>query len=90
PPVPRQGPAWWNRQRSPFPARTSTILAEADLKLRRRTEGRTVEKRGTYRNLLVVNEYEVRKVHRGKLPSNRVLVVKFAVKDGIPSALQNA
>jgi len=64
------------------------VLAEADLKLRQQTEGRTVEELGTYRNLLVVNEYEVKRIRKGKLPSKRVLVVEFAVKDGKPLAVR--
>jgi hypothetical protein len=61
-----------------------TVLAEAELKLQKRTEGRSRQELGTYRNLLVVNEYEVRKVRKGALPSDRVLVVEFAVRNGKP------
>jgi hypothetical protein len=63
-----------------------TVLAEAELKLDKRTEGRSIEDLGTYRNLLVVNEYKVSKVRKGVLPSDRVLVVEFAVRDGKPAA----
>jgi hypothetical protein len=61
-----------------------TVLAEADLKLQKRTEGRSRDELGTYRNLLVVNEYKVRKIRSGALPSDRVLVVEFAVRNGKP------
>lgn len=58
------------------------VIAEVDAVVRRHTPGRSLKQLGTYRNLLVVTEYEIRKVRKGKLPGKRVLCVEFAIRDG--------
>ncbi len=58
------------------------VLAEVDAVVRRRTQGRSRQQLGTYRNLLVVTEYEVRKVRKGQLPGKRFLAVEFAIRKG--------
>lgn len=58
------------------------VLAEVDAVVRRPTQGRSREQLGTYRNLLVVTEYEVRKVRKGQLPGKRFLAVEFAIRSG--------
>ncbi|MFP4106556.1 MAG: PA14 domain-containing protein [Phycisphaerae bacterium] len=60
----------------------STVIADVEAVVQKATKGRPIKQLGTYKNLLVVNEYKVRKVRKGKLPGKRVLVVEFAVRNG--------